>query len=373
MNGRNQELSTSRAHAYHQPRAKVASTSIHPGAAVNSAAPTSPPQESSDLPLPKPTHAPETFQIDIPADYQAVMRKDYFTDSYVMIAPKRHLRPSDFAGSERRLIETADSPRLDLQAEIDSVRDRQGNWKTKVVDNKFPALSLDNPLAFGKQELVIDTPLANLPLGLVGRDQLLAVLQTYQKRFRTLSKIRGIKYVTIFKNDGVRAGASLAHSHSQIFATAIIPTKTTRISQAAEQYFQKHGQNPYATLIDFELREKVRVISQSQTMIAICPFAPRWPLDTWILPRQQTSSLAELDDHLLGDLADTLYPLIHKLTRYRIDYNFYLENGVSPNHRFAIKLQARSLNWWAGFEVASDMAINPIPPEIAAAWYRDAR
>ena len=301
------------------------------------------------------------------------MRKDYFTDAYVMIAPKRHLRPSDFAGSERRLIETADSPRLDLQTEIDSIRDRQGNWLTRVVDNKFPALTLDNPLAFGKQELVIDTPVANLPLGKVGREQLLVVLRTYQKRWRALSKIRGVKYVTIFKNDGVRAGASLAHSHSQIFATALIPTKVARISQAAEKYFQKHGKNPYATLIDFELREKERVISQNDSVVTICPFAARWPLDTWILPRHQIGSLDEMDDAQLGALADALYPLIEKLTRYQIDYNFYLENAVSPNHRFAIKLQARSLNWWAGFEIASEMAINPIPPEIAAAWYRDAK
>ena len=370
MFGRNHDTSTNLAHGFHKPRAQTlvsgqstSTTTPHQATAV----------ESSDLPTPsKSIDAPESFEINIPADHQAVMRKDYFTDSYVMIAPKRHLRPSDFAGSERRLIETASSPRLDLQAEVDAIKDRDGNWQTKVVDNKFPALSLDNPLAFGKQELVIDTPLANVPLGKVGREQLLVVLQTYQKRYKALSKIRGIKYVTIFKNDGVRAGASLAHSHSQIFATAIIPTKVAHISQAAEQYFQKHGKNAYKTLIDFELREKVRVIGQSNSMIAICPFAPRWPLDAWILPRKQIGSLAEMDDATLGNLADMLYPLINKLTRYQIDYNFYLENAVSPNHRFAIKLQARSLNWWAGFEIASDMAINPIPPEIAAAWYRDA-
>ncbi len=361
--GRTNQTLNLQAHSYHKPRAKV-SLPITPSPKNTDSL------ETNDLPSNRKVVQPENFQIDIPENYQAVMRKDYFTESYVIIAPKRHLRPLDFAGSERRLIETASSPRLDLQTEIDSIKDRQGNWKTKVVDNKFPALSFDNSAAYGKQEIVIDTPLANTPLGKVGRDQLLVVLQTYQRRTRALMSQRGIKYVVVFKNDGVRAGASLAHSHSQIFATPLIPTKTARISQAVETYFQKTGKKPYDAILEFEQSQSDRIIAENNEVIAFCPFASRWPLDTWITLKKHRTSISELDDTILNAIADILYPIINKLTRYHIDYNFYLENGVSPNHRFTIKVQARSLNWWAGFEIASDIAINPIPPEVAAQWYR---
>lgn len=240
-------MTVKRAHHYHKPRAKTVAADHNPAPKPDPATgkPTwahNPEIERTDLRLPGRTAPPtnDGFVIEIPTDYQAVMRKDYFVDSYVIIAPKRHLRPQDFTGTAHRLVETADSPRLDLQPAIDSVRDRNGNWKTKVVDNTFPALTLDNPLAFGKQEIVIDTPLPNTPMGKLGLGQFIAILKTYQKRTVALSKIRGIRYVTVFKNDGIRAGASLAHSHSQIFATPMIPPKITRISNAVEAYFQKN-------------------------------------------------------------------------------------------------------------------------------------
>lgn len=125
-------------------------------------------------------------------------------------------------------------------------------------------------------------------------------------------------------------------------------------------------------MIAFEKSKNQRIISESKHFIAFCPFASRWPLDCWILPKTHLTSLSDMDDDELKDLASTLLRLIGRLTRFSIDYNFNLENSVSPNHRFAIKIQARSLNWWAGFEVASEIAINPIPPEIAADWYRQA-
>lgn len=366
-----------RARHYHKPRAhsgllskpkpghaEFKDVAPKPASKASSMAAVQPPQP------PQRTAAHHGIEIEIPGDMRSVMRKDYFTDSYVIISPKRNQRPLDFNNPGSTLTETATSPRLDLQDHIDGIYDRQGHWKTLVVDNKYPALTLDNPLAFGKQEMIIDTPQANTPMGKLDRGQLALVFQTYQKRTEALLKIAGIKYVVVFKNDGVRAGASLAHAHSQIFATPLIPTKVARISAAVEQYFHKTNKPPYDTVIEFERSQKSRVISENEHFITFCPFAPRWPLDVWIVPLKHYTSLTELTKRELDGLAASLHQIVAKLTRHHIDYNFYLENGVSPNHRFALKLQARSINWWAGFEMATDIAINPIPPELAAQWYR---
>ncbi len=363
-----------RAASLHLPRAKTILSGIKKAAP---APPSNFQSTETAQPVPTPTSPKPTGSLvkpmfEIPADAKAAIRKDYFTENYVIIAPKRNLRPSDFSSNTHQLFETASSPRLDLQPQIDAILDRNGNWKTKVVDNKFPALSADNPQAYGKQEIVIDTPLTNTPLGRVGQAQLTTVLQTYQKRTTALSKIRGIKYVNVFKNDGVRAGASLAHAHSQIFAIPLIPPKISRISAAVEQYFQKNGKDPFETVIEFERSEHVRVISENTNFIAFCPFASKWPLDTWIVPLRKRSNIVEFNETELGSLAEILQKIIGHLTTNNINYNFYLENGISPNHRFTLKVQARSLNWWAGFEVATEIAINPIPPEVAASWYRSA-
>ena len=62
--------------------------------------------------------------------------------------------------------------------------------------------------------------------------------------------------------------------------------------------------------------------------------------------------------------------LTEKLTGAQISYNFFIENGTSPNFRCIIKIYGRS-SIWGGFEVATGMVINTVPPESAAKWYRD--
>lgn len=357
-----------RAAALHLPRTKTILSGTKKATPPPAPAPQGPATAIPAAPLPTNSQAKPMF--DMPTDTKAAIRKDYFTETYVIVAPKRNLRPSDFTSNTHQLFETASSPRLDLQAQVDAILDRNGNWKTKVVDNKFPALTLDNPQAYGKQEIVLDTPLANTPLGRVGVAQLTTVLQTYQKRTVALSKLRGIKYVSVFKNDGVRAGASLAHSHSQIIAAPLIPPRVSRISIAIEEYFQKNNKDPYDTVIEFERSEHLRVIGENTNFIAFCPFASRWPLDVWIVPLQKRSNIVEFNEAELGSLAEILQKVIGRLSNASIDYNFYLENGISPNHRFALKVQARSLNWFAGFEMATEITVNPIPPEVAASWYR---
>ena len=357
------------AHAFHKPRAHADSTSAQPLKETAHFASTHSGEHAHHI---GGDHWSKKLALsfDIPTDYQAVTRKDYFEDHYVVIEPKRHLRPTDTLANANKIVETASSPRLDLQTEVDAVRDRNGNWRTKVVDNKFPALTLDNPHAFGKQEIVIDTPLNNTPLGEVDHSQLVAVLTTYQMRTKKLLHVPGIKYVTVFKNEGTRAGASLAHAHSQIFATPFIPENIIRTSQAAEAYFQKKSRNPYDELIRFERDQKERVVNQNDTFISLAPYASRWPLEVWVLPLTQIDSIVEMDNNQIEQLAQLLKPLIAKLSKYGVDYNFYLENGASPNHRFCLKIQPRSITNWGGFEVATNMILNPLPPETTATWYR---
>jgi len=229
---------------------------------------------------------------------------------------------------------------------------------------------LDNPKAYGKQEIVIDTPLANVATGDLNQSQLTNLLLTYRQRTSELKKIANIKYVLVFKNHGIEAGASLAHAHSQIFALPMIPENLIAEDQIITQYYQQNQIDLVDEIINFEKTEHQRLISENQDFIAFCPYASRWPLEVWIVAKRKVSDFAQFSDSELVSLSQLLQPIIHKLTDYHVSYNYYLQNGASHNHRFMLKIASRNLSTWGGFEVATGMIIDTVPPEAAARWYK---
>jgi UDPglucose--hexose-1-phosphate uridylyltransferase len=297
------------------------------------------------------------------------IRRDYLNDFYVMVSPNRGRRPYDMHNPDNKLIETALSPKLDKNREIYSLKNSRGDWLVKAVENKFPSLSVDNPQAYGKQEIIIDTPLGNKPLAYLGEAQISTVLEMFQIRTKELSLEHGIEYVMIFHNDGYRAGASLAHAHSQIFALPFVPQKFIDESRIIEEYVKTNNRDPFDDIITYEKRHKVRILTEDERYIVFCPYASQWPFEFWILPKRLIRSTAEIDKTDRTHIARYIKQFCHRLNRHNISYNIYFEDGVSPNHRLCIKICGRS-NTWGGFEVATGMVINSVPPESAAKWYK---
>lgn len=297
------------------------------------------------------------------------IRRDYLHENLVIIAPGRGKRPYDTKTSGHTLIETAQSPRLDRNVDVCQLNDTHGNWLVKVVENKFPSLSPNNPKAFGKQEIVIDTPLAGTPFSKLSESQIVNVFKTYQKRTADLLAQNGIEYVLVFRNDGYEAGASLAHAHSQIFALPMVPKKFARESEVVEAYFTENHRDPNEDIIAYEKRIKSRVIAENDHFLVFCPYASQWPFEFWMMPKRPITNLTELSAAELKAIAHTLKHNLQKLSKYSVSFNLYCENGVSPHQRFCIKVCGRS-NIWGGFEVATGIVINTVPPESAALWYK---
>lgn len=297
------------------------------------------------------------------------IRRDYLHNRVVIIAPNRGKRPYDTRTSCNVLVETASSPQLDTNQETYKITNKSGDWKVKVVENKFPSLTMSNPQAFGKQELVIETPrsgvsFCSLPIG-----QLVDVFKAYQARINDLSNLKGIEYVLVFKNEGYEAGASLAHAHSQIFALPSIPNRIREESKTVEVYQSENHTDPYEDIKAYEKQHHSRVISSGKHFFVFCPYAPQWPFETWFMPQNPINNFGALDESALKELAEHLKNITGKLHKHQISYNFYIENGISPNQRLQIKLCGRS-NIWGGYEVATSTVINTVPPESAAKWLR---
>ncbi len=299
------------------------------------------------------------------------VRRDYIHDYYVLIAPKRAGRPYDVASHDHPMVETASSPRLDLQQEIYTLPDENGGWSVKVVENKFPALTTDNPAAYGQQEIVIDTPLSNIAFGELDTPQIARVLQTYQIRARELSTAKNIQYVTIFRNDGYEAGASLAHAHSQIFALPFVPPRIAQEAATLALYQTEHKIDPFEEILAFEGEAGSRIIAENDSWLCFAPYAPQWQMEAWAVPKRAVSTLSELHAAELQDLAPILKQLVSRLSDYDINHNLSFEQGVHAAQRLMVKIRGRNVvSPWGGLEVSTGVIINTIPSEAAAEWYR---
>lgn len=300
------------------------------------------------------------------------VRRDYIHDYYVLIAPKRAGRPYDAAASDHPLVETSSSPRLDLQEEIYTLpNDKADGWAVKVVANKFPALTVDNPDAYGAQEIVIDTPLRNTAFGELPLEQIEKILLTYQARSQALHDMPHIRYVSIFRNDGFEAGASLAHAHSQIFALPFEPPRLRAEARTIQQFVLENTRDPYDDIIHFEKRENLRIIAENQDWISFAPYAPQWQMEAWVLPKLSKVHMSDLEGHEIASLAPLVKQIAEKLNGNSINFNLSIEEGLVSHQRLAFKFKGRNVvSPWGGLEVSTGIIINTIPPEAAAEWYR---
>lgn len=238
-----------------------------------------------------------------------------------------------------------------------------------VVENKYPALTEDNTRAFGKQEVIIETPLHNKEIHELSIGHIVKILDTYIDRYQTLRKIAGIKYVIVFKNEGGKAGASVAHSHSQIIALPLVPPEIEREYEAYARYEIEKGNCPYCDIIEKE-RHKSRVIFEDDNFFVFCPFASQSPYGAWFVPKRHFRHMTEMNGGEKESLAKALKRILAKLDEIDTAYNYFFHNAVyEEDYHMHLKLSPRP-NVWAGLELGTGVIINSVAPEDAAKFYR---
>jgi len=262
----------------------------------------------------------------------------------------------------------------------------------RVVPNKFPALQIEGTLdrrgeglydkmnGVGAHEVVIEGPehaqdLADLPL-----EHLRQVLAAYRERVLDLHRDRRFRYVLIFKNHGAQAGATLEHTHTQLIATPIIPKAIMEELEGSRRYYELKERCVFCDIIQQETGENDgrRVVATSERFLVIEPFAPRFPFETWILPRRHDDSYSSLSDpDELMDLASILKDTLHRLNRAldRPPFNFVIHtapvsDGELEHYHWHLEIMPK-LTRVAGFEIGSGFYINPTPPEDAAQYLRE--
>ena len=328
------------------------------------------------------------------------LRKDPIHGRWVIISTERGRRPSDFVTEQSRMTggfcplcegnEDKTPPEILAFRENGTPANTPG-WTLRVVSNKFPALLIEGKLnregdgiydkmsGLGAHEVVIETPqhyetLATLPLKAVKN-----VLWAYRERMIDLMRDQRLRYVMVFKNHGVTAGASLEHSHSQIIALPIIPRRVSEEIEGAKSYFNYKERCVFCDILRQELQQKSRMIDENEAFLSIAPFASRFPFETWILPKVHYPSFERMESYLYDQAAQILSSTLKKLHQVLNDppYNYIIHTSSSPeadhdHYHWHFEIMPK-LTKVAGFEWGTGFYINPTPPEEAARYLREAK
>ncbi|OGB67598.1 MAG: galactose-1-phosphate uridylyltransferase [Caldithrix sp. RBG_13_44_9] len=325
------------------------------------------------------------------------LRKDPVIGRWVIISTERGKRPSDFADAEEKKKggfcpfcynhENKTPPEIFALRPDQSPRDKPG-WTLRVVPNKFPALRVEGQLnrqgegiydkmnGVGAHEVIIETPehfkdLANMEISGV-RD----VFWIFRERILDLKKDIRLKYVMIFKNHGMSAGASLEHTHSQLIATPIIPKTVVEEMEGAKVYFDYKDRCIFCDIIRQEINDGSRVVYDEEHFIAIEPYAPRFPFETWILPKEHYSHFEFISDEMLNHLAVMMKEVLGRINAALnsppfnfVIHTFPMQNDSEESYHWHIEFMPK-LTRVAGFEWGTGFHINPTSPEDAAQYLK---
>jgi len=327
------------------------------------------------------------------------LRKDPVVGRWVIISTERGRRPSDFTIEPVRArssncvfcpgSEAKTPPEILSIRSPDSAANEPG-WSLRVVPNKFPALRIEGELepegeglydmmnGVGAHEVVIETPSHDASLATISSDAVADVLLSYRERMVDLKKDPRFEYILVFKNHGAAAGASLEHPHSQLIATPIIPIMVMEELKGSSQYYEMKERCVWCDIVRQERRSrKKRVIAEANGFVALAPFAPRFPFETWILPTRHRSAFEEAGVEELRGLADLLGDFLRRMDRVLNGppYNFMLHTaplreGALEHFHWHLEIIPKLTNV-AGYEWGSGFFINPVPPEDAAAALRE--
>src|SRR6202161_2096262 len=192
-----------------------------------------------------------------------------------------------------------------------------------------------------------------------------------------MKKDRRFKYILLFKNHGEAAGASLEHAHSQLIALPILPIYVAEELQGAKQYYIYKERCVFCDIIRKETDNGIRVVGENEDFLTVAPYAPRFPFETWILPKRHESSFENASSKTYEDLAKALKVLLTKADRVLggSAYNLVIHTGPLQepgldHFHWHVEFMPK-LTKTAGFEWGTGFYINPTPPEEAAKFLRE--
>jgi UDPglucose--hexose-1-phosphate uridylyltransferase len=330
------------------------------------------------------------------------LRIDPLTGLRAIIAGERAARPGAFSSKidERPPIDPEHDPFAEgnedrTPPEVWAQRPDGGGpdtpgWKVRVVPNLYPALgegepdAADDPMrsgrgmpelftsrpAVGAHEVIINSPRSVSALVDLTPDELEVAMDAWRTRMSTHGDAA---YAHLIVNEGVQAGASLAHTHSQLYALPFVPAAVARERERFTAYLERtQGRDLLGDVLQEEVRIRERIVAIDSEAVVICPFASRMPFEMMLIPRTPRARFQ--DDGPLG--AKLLHEALSRLQSALgglPPLNMWVRTAPSGAGEFCWHVDiVPRLAQLAGLEMGTGVSLNIVPPEQAAAALRDA-
>jgi len=329
------------------------------------------------------------------------LRKDPITGRWVIISTDRAKRPTDFVRESVQIKgkgfcpfcygnEEKTPPEVLVYGRNGTAANTPG-WSIRVVPNKFPALGIEGNLdregqglfdrmnGIGAHEVIVETPDHQSTLAMLPEKAIEEALHAYRDRMLDLKNDKRFRYILIFKNHGEAAGASLEHTHSQLIALPIVPKLVREEVDSGRRYYQDKERCIFCDMIRQEIEDGSRVINENENFISLAPYAPRFPFEIWLLPKQHGSAFENTQSPVYASLARILKDNLSRLDAVldRPAYNFMIHTSpigeeINEHYHWHIEVMPK-LTKVAGFEWGTGFYICPTPPEESARFLREAQ
>lgn len=318
------------------------------------------------------------------------LRRDLVRDNWVVIVTNQALKAADFPINRNCVTADFDSDNCPFcegheshtTEEIAAVRlqgtlpDTPG-WLVRSVPNKFAAFRLEGDLnlhthgiqqcynGLGHHEVIVETPWHNEEIHHRSQEHIELFFQLLRDRYIELASDHRIKYIQIYKNRGLFAGASQQHSHSQILAYPIVPNGNRGIPQ----FYRETGHCLLCETIKEEKALGERVVMETDAFLVICPYASRFSYESWIIPKVHQGHFGDIGDEEIRQLSSTLRQHVAAMMNAldQPSYNFVINSAPvnSPGeegYHWYMEIMPRLLVVNA-VEIASGFYMNPVAPE----------
>jgi UDPglucose--hexose-1-phosphate uridylyltransferase len=323
------------------------------------------------------------------------LRVDPLTGDKVIVAAERASRPGGgFRAEPAPPVDPETDPFVEghedrTPPEVYALRPGGGapdspGWTVRVVPNLYPALAPDaaappaeaNPDLFsaspavGEHEVVINGPDPVSTLLELAPTQLATAMEVWRERMRVHADA---SYTHVIVNERREAGASLPHTHAQVYALGFVPAAVARERERFGAYATRTmGSNLLGDLVQEEVKRRERLIGIDDEAVLLAPYGSRLPYQVTLAPRRPRPRFE--DDGPTG--AALLHDALGRLAR---------RLGASPPLNLWVRTAPRGAEHYcwridivprlvhlAGLELGAGVGLNIVAPERAAAELRDA-
>lgn len=326
------------------------------------------------------------------------IRYDPLHDTHVLIAHERLHRP-DFSPKKDEDASDKGCPFCEgneamTPKEIFAIRPpetfaNQKGWQTRVIPNLYKALAIEAPHqlhkgsfeywdGFGAHEVIIDISQHHTSMVQWDYEEMVAWFKTLRQRVEDLRRDHRITFISLFKNEGFDAGATMAHCHTQLIALPFIPKKQREKNRVSREHYEAHDRALMESILQDEEFHRIRMIESFGDFSAFCPYASAFPFEVMISSTKNVGQIDTLSDESIFHLSTLLASIMKKMYVQLGKFAFNLAISTPPlgedigdnnAHRLVIRILPRIYRF-GGFEVSSEIMINPVEPELAAKLLR---